>query len=637
MKSTKKSLLLSMLSLVLCFVMLIGTTFAWFTDSVTSGVNKIQAGNLDVALEMSTDNGTTWTNAEGQVLNFVKAASAPENEQILWEPGCTYMLPQLRVVNKGNLALKYQFAINGVDGNAKLLEAIEWTVKVGGNEVALDKLSGNLLANTNSENIVISGHMKEEAGNEYQGLSIEGIGITIFATQMTSEYDSFGNTYDEGAMIESFEELKAAAQNGGVLVLKGNIAATENITFAKNVKLVGDGDTRITGKPLYFKGDSVEISGINFNNGTVGSESCMYFTEEGLKNLVIENCTFSNAKWDAIQLTKAAESVTIKNNSFKNTAKGYRYIHLEIRDANDSYGTTNAILNITGNTFTNLTAAYCEDSAITIAGFKMNNITFKDNTFAGVGADTINTDMVWICNGTTFSELMSVGTIKANNHFAVEATPTTLSTAISNASNGDTVVLSASTTDYTIPTYSNKELTIVGSGEDTVVSMPASATTLSGSKLNLENVTVKSQHSGQMPYTQAIQHANGQSYKNVVFDGLFVIQNGATFENCTFKASTTDEYTLWLYSGNMVLKNCVFEGSGTKGFVKLYGESGNAINADLENCVFNGSCAKNAAIYVSNNNNNANNVVYSVNAKNCMTTCTNLVMDSGKTSTITIS
>ena len=51
-KSTKRALLTSIVSLVLCCTMLIGTTFAWFTDTVTSAGNKIQAGNLDVALEM---------------------------------------------------------------------------------------------------------------------------------------------------------------------------------------------------------------------------------------------------------------------------------------------------------------------------------------------------------------------------------------------------------------------------------------------------------------------------------------------------------------------------------------------------------------------------------------------------------
>lgn len=53
-KQTKRALLMSLLSLLLCCAMLIGSTFAWFTDSVTSGNNKIIAGNLDIELGYAT-------------------------------------------------------------------------------------------------------------------------------------------------------------------------------------------------------------------------------------------------------------------------------------------------------------------------------------------------------------------------------------------------------------------------------------------------------------------------------------------------------------------------------------------------------------------------------------------------------
>ena len=58
--SSKKALLLSVLSMVICVSMLIGSTFAWFTDSATASVNKIQSGNLEIELEMSKDGGNTW-------------------------------------------------------------------------------------------------------------------------------------------------------------------------------------------------------------------------------------------------------------------------------------------------------------------------------------------------------------------------------------------------------------------------------------------------------------------------------------------------------------------------------------------------------------------------------------------------
>ena len=63
-KNQKRALSFSMLSIVLCVAMLIGTTFAWFTDNASTGVNLIQAGTLDVELQKSEDNGKTWTTVE---------------------------------------------------------------------------------------------------------------------------------------------------------------------------------------------------------------------------------------------------------------------------------------------------------------------------------------------------------------------------------------------------------------------------------------------------------------------------------------------------------------------------------------------------------------------------------------------
>ena len=188
-KSTKRALLGSVVAMVLCLAMLVGATFAWFTDTASTGVNKIQAGNLDVALEMK-DAAGKWVPAEGKTLDFVKAAAG---EQVLWEPGCTYTLPELRVVNNGNLALKYKVAITGINGSAKLNEAIEWTI----GDVAMG--AEQHLAAGESNAFTIKGHMKESAGNEYMNESIDGIAITVVATQDTVESDSFDKDYDAGA------------------------------------------------------------------------------------------------------------------------------------------------------------------------------------------------------------------------------------------------------------------------------------------------------------------------------------------------------------------------------------------------------------------------------------------------------
>ena len=191
--STKRALISSTLAILMCVAMLIGTTFAWFTDTASTGVNKIQSGKLDVALEMSTD-GTNWESAEGKTLTF-KTKDNRAADQILWEPGCTYELPQLRVVNKGNLALKYKIQITGIQGDAKLNEVIDWTI----NNAAIDLTEGHLTAGQRGAAFTIKGRMQKIAGNEYQGLSIDGISITVYATQDTVENDSFDNTYDENA------------------------------------------------------------------------------------------------------------------------------------------------------------------------------------------------------------------------------------------------------------------------------------------------------------------------------------------------------------------------------------------------------------------------------------------------------
>ena len=200
-KSTKRALISSTLAILMCVAMLIGTTFAWFTDTASTGVNKIVSGNLKVDLQMQKTDGT-WVSVKGGTLEFKKAPGAPADEKVLWEPGCTYELPQLRVVNNGNLALKYKVVVSGIQGSAKLNRVIDWTMKLDGADFIMG--SEHSLAAKDNDTVdfdifTISGTMDKNAGNEYQGLSIDGITVTVYATQYTYENDSFSNTYDENA------------------------------------------------------------------------------------------------------------------------------------------------------------------------------------------------------------------------------------------------------------------------------------------------------------------------------------------------------------------------------------------------------------------------------------------------------
>ena len=248
--TTKRSLLASVLALVMCVTMLVGTTFAWFTDSASTAVNKIESGTLHVDIVDESGNSL-----DGKTLSF---RDVNKNADILWEPGATFALDSFRIVNTGKLALKYKVIINGVNGNAKLLEAIDFFVKIGDAEkVALADWEGILLpvgkepiadkeVVGTTDLITISGTMKKEAGNEYQGLSIDGIGITVVATQYTYEYDSKDNLYDEDAdytiqvnkdNIQDYLDGKYGSIDGMTLVLaEGNY---DRIEFGRATAYAG--------------------------------------------------------------------------------------------------------------------------------------------------------------------------------------------------------------------------------------------------------------------------------------------------------------------------------------------------------------------------------------------------------------
>ena len=278
-KTTKRALLSSVVAMLVCITMLIGTTFAWFTDTASTAVNKIQAGTLDIALQMKDASGN-WVNAEGETLSWKKAAGAPNGEQVLWEPGCTYELPELRIVNKGNLALKYKIIVNGIVGNAKLLEVITFTY---GDDININA-EVTLAPNAKTEGIIIKGHMDEAAGNEYQGLSIDGIGITVVATQVASEFDSFGNQYDKDAPLQvnaigvgDISVTDGSAQNNAVVKTEQTISSgAMDVTYPANVilsttgEVTGDTDkkTSVT-QELEYKGDSpsAAMTGISIDDG----------------------------------------------------------------------------------------------------------------------------------------------------------------------------------------------------------------------------------------------------------------------------------------------------------------------------------------------------------------------------------
>ncbi len=239
MKNFKKIIVPAIAAIALCISLIAGATYAWFTDEAKTNVNTIKSGKLDVALEMSTDEGAAWTSAEDETLSFLKKnadGTLAEDENVLWEPGCTYKLPLLRVINNGNLALKYRVVLSGATGDLKLLDAISFTANVTkngedtatpvtgayGSVIAENMLKPEIDGVKSFDTIAISAHMDEEAGNEYRDLTVTGVSVTVYAMQATYESDSTGSDYDKDASgnWEAFSSASATVTEGEETVLK---------------------------------------------------------------------------------------------------------------------------------------------------------------------------------------------------------------------------------------------------------------------------------------------------------------------------------------------------------------------------------------------------------------------------------
>ena len=333
---TKKALRGSLFALFLCIVLLIGTTFAWFTDTASTGVNKIQSGKLKVGLQYKDTDGK-WQDATKTTLDFVKAKDA-KDEAILWEPGCTYELPQIKVVNEGNLALKYVIKVTGIQGDAKLNEVIDWTVD--GN--ALDK-DQTLLANKESDPMTIKGHMQESAGNEYQDLSIDGITITVYATQDTVESDSIDNQYDKDAQYtETIAEGKTFTS--GTHTINTGVTATKANAIA--VKATGS-STNVT------------ITGGTFNGGSGGNNQCIHVANGA--TVTIKDGTFTvggDAKGEGNSVIESNGGNIIIEGGFFQTDYSWRGFYYVLNQQNGNPGT----ITVKGGTFVNYDPSKGDDN-----------------------------------------------------------------------------------------------------------------------------------------------------------------------------------------------------------------------------------------------------------------------------------
>ena len=349
-KATKRALLTSIMALVMCVVMLVGTTFAWFTDTASTGVNKIQAGNLDVKLMYSTDM-QTWKEATDQTKLF--------DDNALWEPGYTQVV-YLKVVNAGNLALKYEAGfsknytsnrgknVNGdwyrVDNYLKIgtaetttkfenreavWAAIAATEKTLAKDVMLTDGWITLKAGESSKPFAVAIYMPTSVGNEanasrHRPSSVSGLGIEVRATQATVENDSFGTDYDANAATV----LNRVEYTDGEHTVTGNIQA--NGTAGA---IHGTGTAKITVDATTVYGtyvsnyamavcassrSEITIKGGDFaNQAPAGSMLSLIYAEDSAK-ITIEGGTFKcvSPAWTLNCNDSDPATITVKGGSF---------------------------------------------------------------------------------------------------------------------------------------------------------------------------------------------------------------------------------------------------------------------------------------------------------------------------------
>jgi len=328
---TRKALFTSIISLLLCVSMLVGTTFAWFTDEVETGMNTIAAGNLDVELEA---NGVE-----------VKPDTMLFSEVEKWEPGVV-VYENLQVVNKGTLALKYQMSLNFGDenymkeGGYKLSEVLKVAVideitEGTSRETVLEKakasankgtladfsMTGTLEAvepnNVSTKQAVViywepqsneidnrynANNGKETSDNE--PLHIE-FGVKLEATQLMHEEDSFGNDYDEAAKfitpVSTLDEFFDAVEAGNNVLLKDTLAINASFIAYMQERYTGvDGNTAVINgkgitvfrteemrdKPMFAvdSGYGLTLSNITVDGGAVWSGEINPYLQRGTDN-----------------------------------------------------------------------------------------------------------------------------------------------------------------------------------------------------------------------------------------------------------------------------------------------------------------------------------------------------------------
>lgn len=388
---TKHALFASIVSMFLCCTMFIGTTYAWFTDSVTSANNKIESGTLDVDFlkyNEDTQGYESIANKEGAIFT--------EKNGTKWEPGKTEVV-HFQVKNNGTLYLKYDFLISVL--NQGLIGSLDYAIVEGdyndvstldswekiverveeANVKALEEgkytiFSDQTLApkdnadNGDEKYFALAIHMREGVSNEYQGKAVS-IDASIFATQASVESDGFNETYDAAATYsyvthdgeQDFQALWDETSEGYTIYLEKSVNIA-GLTVDKNMTVDAAGNEFVVVDDVVFsEGKSLTIKNAKMNSLSVTGVGTLGLTSVTIDATSDEVATISETetKVDALALHKATVNLVVKGYTVLTGAANGNGIYVDANSTLDLSGTGKLVA--VGNAGT-------EDKTVTIGG-----------------------------------------------------------------------------------------------------------------------------------------------------------------------------------------------------------------------------------------------------------------------------
>lgn len=101
----RQALLMSLISMFVCVVMLVGMTYAWFTDSASASVNLIRSGNINITAEYRVENTNEWRPVQ---TTSSKELFKPQGG--IWAPGSSASA-SFKISNKGDIPARCGFSV----------------------------------------------------------------------------------------------------------------------------------------------------------------------------------------------------------------------------------------------------------------------------------------------------------------------------------------------------------------------------------------------------------------------------------------------------------------------------------------------------------------------------------------------